>query len=348
MPFSIIQDNLVNVKTDVIVNATDRFYSGGGGVDSVIHKAAGPELSETCGYLGRLHFGQVKATSAYDIPVKYIFHTSGPHWRGGSKQEFNLLADCYTNSINLAREKDCTSIAFPLISSKGKHFPKEVAFTIAIEAIRNALKDHDDIDVYLVIYGKGSKNLAPELLQIIEEDYQQDFDYLQEFSETPSKAERTARRCMVMDVSVDETIAAESDADTFLQDLLKHPTQKNLDKIVVDESFTKTLERILKEKKLKFSAVSDELGMTSPGFWKIRTGKSIPTKMTVFGIAIALRLSIDETKDMLMKAGYAINQSSIQDVILAGLIKKQVYDRFIIDDLLFALDLQVLPGAIIE
>jgi O-acetyl-ADP-ribose deacetylase (regulator of RNase III)/transcriptional regulator with XRE-family HTH domain len=348
MPFSIIRDNLINVSTDVIVNATDRFYSGGGGVDFAIHEAAGPELFEACGYLGRLHFGQVKATSAYDIPVKYIFHTSGPHWRGGSKQEFNLLADCYTNSINLAREKDCTSIAFPLISSKGKHFPKEVAFTIAIEAIRNALKDHDDIDVYLVIYGKNTNDLAPELLQIIEKDYQQNFDYLQEFSKIPSRAERTTKRCMVMDISVDETIAAESDADTSFQDLLKHPTQKNLDKIVVDESFTKTLKRILKEKKLKLVAVSDELGMTSTGFWKIRTGKSVPTKMTVFGIAIALRLSIDETKDMLMKAGYAINQSSIQDVVLAGLIKKQIYDRFVIDDLLFALDLQVLPGAIIE
>jgi O-acetyl-ADP-ribose deacetylase (regulator of RNase III) len=175
MPFQIIQHDLIQMRTDIIVNATDQYYSGGGGVDHAIHQAAGPELSEACGFLGRLHLGEVKATEGYNLPVKYIFHTSGPRWKGGSREELVLLGNCYRNSINLAREKKCTSIAFPLISSKGKHFPKEIALTVAIDAIRSALEDHDDIDIYLVVFGNSIKTLSetlfPEIQQIIEEDY---------------------------------------------------------------------------------------------------------------------------------------------------------------------------------
>jgi O-acetyl-ADP-ribose deacetylase len=143
-------------------------------------------------------------------------------------------------------------------------------------------------------------------------------------------------------------MAAEPNIDKLIEALLNNPTQKNLDKVPVDESFAQTLARILKERGLKHSEVYDELGMTNVGFWKLLKGKSNPTKMTVFGLAIALKLSIEETKEMLMKAGYAINLSSLQDVIIAGLIRNKVYDRYTMDNLLYALDLQLLPGAIID
>ena len=347
MPFQIIQHDLLKMRTDVIVNATDQFYSGGGGVDHAIHQAAGPELTEACGFLGRLHLGEVKATEGYNLPVKFIFHTSGPRWRGGSHEELVLLGNCYRNSIHLAREKKCTSIAFPLISSKGKHFPKEVALTVAIDAIRSALEDHDDIDIYLVVFGSSIKTLSetlfPEIQQIIEEDYR------------PSTLQRENPSLMIEEmhsfpqiIQRSSHVMAEEGIETLIDELLNNPTQKNLDKVPIDENFGQLLTQILKSRNLKHSDIYDELGMSNVGFWKILTGKNNPSKLTVFGIAVALKLSSSETNEMLLKAGYAINPSSLQDVILAGLIKKKIYDRFAIDTLLYALDLQLLPGAIID
>jgi len=363
MPFSIIQHDLITMRTDVIVNATDRFYSGGGGVDRAIHRAAGPELFEACGYLGRLRHGEVKATGGYNLPVKYIFHTSGPRWTGGSDRELLLLGNCYRNSITLAREKSCRSLAFPLISSKGKHFPKEVALTIAIDAIRESLAQSDDIEVYLVVYGEHmktlSENLFPQVQQIIEENYRPSSTYVEDIVPSDSLIQEPELKARIL-CAIQEDISGKTESDTdydtptevdidrLIDDLLNHPTQKYLDRIPIDENFAQMLTRILKERGLKHAEVYDELGMSNVGFWKLLKGKSNPSKMTVFGLAVALKLSIEETREMLLKSGYAINPSSLQDVIIAGLIQKNIHDRYAMDELLYALDLQLLPGAIID
>jgi len=354
MPFSIVYNNLLHMRTDAIVNATDEFYSGGGGVDYAIHQAAGPELFEACGFLGRLHLGEAKETGGYNHSIKYIIHTSGPYWRGGSKQELAYLTDCYKNSIKLAREKVCKSIAFPLISSQGKCFPKEIALSIAINAIREVLQESDDLDVYLVIYGKReralSENLFPEIQQIIEHDYKPSSTYIEEMAFPPLLLHQPMLQSQQLS---DEDVSqfhkpTGHNFDCLIGELLNNPSQKNLDKVPIDESFAQMLARILTERNLKHSVVYDELGMTNVGFWKLLKGKSNPSKMTVFGLAIAFQLSLEDAKEMLMKAGYAINPSSLQDVIISGLIQKKVYDRYVIDDLLYALDLRLLPGAIIN
>lgn len=358
MPFSIIQQDLTTMRVDAIVNATDRFYSGGGGVDRAIHEAAGAELSEACGYLGRLHLGEVKATSGYRLPATYIFHTSGPRWTGGSDRELALLADCYRNSITLARETSCRSLAFPLVSSKGKHFPKEVALTVAINAIHDSLAEHDDLDVYLVLHGEHrdshSEQLFGEIQRLIEQEYRPSATYIESITRVePARHARVAasiQETVIGDAGhiVRSDIHGNDDIGQLIEELLNHPTQKNLDKIPIDENFAHMLARLLKEKGLTHAQVYDELGMSNVGFWKLLKGKSNPGKMTVFGLAIALKLSIGETQEMLMKAGYVINPSSLQDVIISGLIRKGIHDRYAIDTLLYQLDLQLLPGAIID
>lgn len=364
MPFSIIQQNLTTMRTDVIVNTTNEYYSGGGGVDQAIHKAAGPELFEACGYLGRLHQGQVKATEAYKIPVKYIFHTRGPYWKGGSNRESELLAYCYRHSIALAREKGCKSIAFPLISSQTNGFPKSTALTVAVNAILASMRDRDDIAVYLVLYTDRIKQLSeslfPEIQHIIEQDYRPGGEFFESpaLGEIDDGGDSRISRKLQLSIMFDDASetgpaqkkskTADDDIDHLIDALLTHPTQKNLDKIPIDESFAQLLARIITERELKHAQVRDELGMSGVGFWKLLKGKSNPSKLTVFGLAVALRLSIEETTDMLLKAGYAINPSSLQDVIIAGLIRKKMYDRYAMDSLLYALDLQLLPGAIID
>jgi O-acetyl-ADP-ribose deacetylase (regulator of RNase III)/transcriptional regulator with XRE-family HTH domain len=361
MSFHIIQHDLLQMKTDVIVNPTDIYYSGGGGVDYQIHKAAGSELFEACGFLGRLHAGKVKVTKGYGLPVPFIFHTSGPRWKGGHHNEPLLLADCYKNSIKLAREKHCESIAFPLIASQGKHFPKELALTVAIDTIREELCEDDDLEVYLVVYGKPmqslSEHLFPDIQQIIEQDYKPSPTYYAEHlipvassADTMQETESTLHEgsLSLPKYMIESENDSTPDFADLLQELMDKPTQKNLDKFHIEESFAQMLARLLKERALKQSSVYDELGMTNVGFWKLLKGKSNPSKMTVFALAIALQLSIEETEEMLMKAGYAINPSSLQDVIIAGLIRTHNYDRYAMDGLLYALDLQPLPGAIID
>lgn len=334
MAFQIINSDITTLNVDAIVNPTDHFYSGGGGLDMQIHDICGQPLRDATNKLPRLHLGEAKATEGFALPCKYIIHTSGPHWTSKSSLETAVLGSCYRNSLVMANSLSCKSIAFPLIASKGKNFPKEVALTVAINAIEECVQEFPDINIILTVFGSWTERLSSELFTTVSQ-------YIKDLYIPNSHALEDD-----YEVEFDKELCSPELIDAnLIKKLIEKPTQANLDKIPVDESFAEMLTRLLKERKLPHSAVQDEIGMSTPGFWKILNGKSNPSKITVFGIAIALELSIEETKEMLMKAGYAINQSSLQDIIVSGLIQSKIYDRNTIDDLLYSLDLQPLPGA---
>ena len=168
MPFEIVRNDITKMKVDAIVNAANHTLLGGGGVDGAIHKAAGPELLEACRALGGCRTGEAKITKGYRLPARYVIHTVGPVWRGGKSGEREQLLACYRNSLALALEHHCESVAFPLISTGAYGYPKEEAMAAAIEAVSAFLLEND-MTVYLVVFGRSVFDISRKLFRDVQE-----------------------------------------------------------------------------------------------------------------------------------------------------------------------------------
>lgn len=164
----VVQNDITTMQVDAIVNAANSTLLGGGGVDGAIHRAAGPKLLEECRTLGGCPTGKAKATQAYNLPAKYVFHAVGPVWYGGNHKENELLASAYHECMKLAKDYGIKTIAFPAISCGVYHFPIQQAQTIAIRTILASLQENPIIEkVYLVCFGNEIYNTTLGVLQTV-------------------------------------------------------------------------------------------------------------------------------------------------------------------------------------
>lgn len=317
MPFEIIRNDITKVHADAIVNAANTSLLGGGGVDGAIHAAAGPELLKECITLGGCKVGEAKITKAYNLPAKYIIHTVGPIWRGGNNNEEELLRNCYKNSLQLVKDYKLESVAFPIISAGAYGYPKDEALKIAISVIGDFLLNND-LTIYLVVYDKNVFMLSNKLLSSIKQYI--DDRYVEEHTYSRNRYEETYLRETEC-IEKSEVIKTRR-----LEDIL----------INIDETFSEMLLRLIDEKNMKDVEVYKRANIDRRLFSKIKNDKNYkPSKSTAIAFSIALKLNLDETKDLLLKAGFALSHSSKFDIIIEYFIENQNYDIFEINEALF-------------
>ncbi|MBR6624194.1 MAG: O-acetyl-ADP-ribose deacetylase [Ruminococcus sp.] len=334
MPLKIVRNDITKMMVDAIVNAANESLLGGGGADGAIHRAAGKELLSECRTLGGCKTGEAKITGGYNLPAKYVIHTVGPVYKDGKHGEKTLLESCYRESLSLAKNHGCETIAFPLISSGVYGYPKDKALKIAIDVISDFLLENE-MTVYIVIFDKAAYGISEKLFSDITEYIDDNYvalhtDYCRE----------SMPMCAPFSAAADsiDTPIRKSKKKFFKDDLNKRMKQ-------IDESFSQMLLRKIDEKGMTDAQCYKKANIDRKLFSKIRSDIHYkPSKPTAIAFAISLELSLEETEDMLRKAGFALSHSNKFDIIIEYFISNGNYNIFEINEALFAFD-QVLLGA---
>ena len=341
MPLEIVRNDITKMKADAIVNAANESLLGGGGVDGAIHRAAGSGLLAECRTLGGCNTGKAKITGGYNLPAKYVIHTIGPIYDDGKHGEKALLESCYRESLALAKEHNCETVAFPLISSGVYGYPKDQALKVAIDVISDFLLENE-MTVYIVIFDKAaykiSEKLFSDIAEYIDDNYVDEHtDYSRErirMNALPSMTSRKRRKKSdddFLEMCDCKAMLAEDDLDAKLRQ--------------IDESFSQMLLRKIDEKGMTDAECYKKANIDRKLFSKIRSDVHYkPSKPTALAFAISLELSLSETEDMLRKAGFALSHSNKFDIIIEYFISKGNYNIFEINEALFAFD-QSLLGA---
>lgn len=343
MPFTIVRNDITKMQVDAIVNTANPRPIIGSGTDAMIHAAAGPSLLKARQAIGLITVGNAQITPAFGLNAKYVIHTVGPVWQDGDHGEMEKLRRCYAKSLRLAREHGCTSIAFPLISTGNYGFPKDKALQIAI-SVFSAFLLEQDMDIYLVVFNRQAFQLSEKLFTGVRSYIDQ--HYVDTCEHAAQAMNREMRRRRMRDAeyaeerSVRESIPMASVVPMApkclsLEDMLKQ----------ADVSFTQRLNQLIDERGLKNSTVYKRANISKQHFSKlINDPHAKPTKPTAIALALALELNLSQTKELLERAGYALTNSSIFDLIIMYHIENRIFNVVEINCVLYDYD-QSLLGA---
>lgn len=351
MPFEIVRNDIVNMQVDAIVNTANPKPIIGYGVDAGIHQKAGKKLLEERQKIGNIGVGEAVITPGFNLDASYVIHTVGPIWQDGKNSEETLLKNCYEHSLKLALENKCESIAFPLLSAGNHGFPKPLALQIAITVFSEFLMEHE-MQIYLVVFSKDAFSLSEKLFHSVQSYIDEKYiasKTLDEYGVTNKRDVREAevnqiyreleyqpKLCIEQELICDMSITMGiGPAPDSLEALLND----------TDAGFSETLLKLIDQTGKKDSDIYKKANIDRKLFSKIRNNPAYkPSKATALAFAIALELSLEETKDFIARAGFALSHSSKFDIIIEYFISNSNYDMFEINETLFAFD-QNLLGA---
>ena len=342
MPFEIVRNDITKMQVDAIVNAASRLPRVNAGVDSAIHKKAGPSLLAARKEIGYIQPGSAAITPAFRLAASFVIHAATPVWVDGQHGEINLLRQAYDQCLDLAVKNNCESIAFPLLASGNHGFPKGKALQVAIGAFSEFLMEHE-MQIYLVVFGKESLKLSEKLVQnvrcYIDENYVTDYDL-----ETYGGAHENRRRELYrmrrreLEESCKAEFAAPMPCEKKALSLGDFVKEK-------DAGFTETLLSMIRKKGVKNSSVYKKANISKQHFSKlINDSDAKPSKPTAIALALALELDLEQTKDLIGRAGYALTNSSTFDLIIRYFIEHKQFNVIEINIALYEFD-QTLLGS---
>ena len=353
MAFEIVRNDIVNMQVDAIVNTANPRPVIGSGTDAAIYAKAGPRLLEARKKIGHIKTGSAAITGGFGLGAKYVIHTVGPVWRGGLLGEAKQLRGCYDSALKLALEHGCKSIAFPLISTGNYGFPKDKALHIAIAAFSEFLMEHD-MQIYLVVWGRDAVKLSEKLFHsiasYIDEHYvevREAQEYSAPYANFPrweqegdaqlrSRAEEfgdaPATRAS-MPMAVPQAAPKAAPKAMSLEEMLKN----------TDAGFSETLLKLIDKAGKKDSEIYKKANLSKQHFSKIRNNPDYkPTKSTAIALALALELDLEQTRDLIGRAGYALSGSSKFDLIIRYFIEQGNYNVVEINIALYEFDQSLL------
>ena len=327
----------------------------GWGTDSRIHQAAGPGLLEARQKIGPMAVGSAAITPGFELPARFVIHTVGPIWQDGTQSEEAQLRSCYANSLKLAREAGCRSVAFPLISTGNYGFPKDLALQIALSVFNRFLLEQE-MDIYLVVFDRTSFQLSEKLFRHVDSFINENYVEAMQ-PPCPPMAERNRRPRprgaeFLSRACESRAVPPEPEAFCVASEALRSspvmaPKALSLEDMLrqADAGFTETLLKLIDRTGKKDSQIYKKANLTKQHFSKIRNNPDYrPTKPTAIALAIALELDLEETRDLIGRAGYALTNSSKFDLIIRYFIEQGKYDILEINLALFEHD-QFLLGA---
>lgn len=346
MPFKIIRNDITKMKCDAIVNTANAHPTVGSGCDLAIYKAAGFEqlLEYRKENIGFVPEGDVFITPAFHLDAKYIIHAVSPHYVNGEQGEEDRLRSCYQKSLQIAYEHHVETIAFPLISTGGFGYPKEEGMRIAVDEINAFLMNHP-MQIYLVVFDSTATRLGeriyPGLDSYIDQNYvseRSEEEYEEVFFDAVRgvEADRTMPLYSPFPCTAnanprheEKTVFEEGTSFDFyeeheskLQERMKH----------MSDTFSEYLLYLIEDKGLTNVEVYKKAIVDKKVFSKIKNNPDYhPKKMTAMCLCVGARLNLDETKDLLARAGYALSPCDKTDVIFSYFIENKIYDMIELD-----------------
>ena len=345
MPLKIIRNDITKVSADAIVNTANPKPIYASGTDQAIYEAAGADqlLTERkkIGDIGR---GEVAVTPAFNLSARYILHTVGPAWQDGKHHEFEILHDCYANSLQKAAELRCESIAFPLIATGVYGFPKDRALQIAISAISDFLLKCEML-VYLVVFDEKSFQLSGQVIGKVQSFI--DANYVASRREAEYRGNRVRRRMESEEFDAEELEEYEARCmRTEEPDEAPEPMALSgsiCSNISLDDQFAhmggtfqEKLFEIIEYRGFTNVEVYTRANLDRKHFSKIQCNVNYhPSKKTAMALCIALKLDLEESKDLLARAEWAFSPNRKLDLIVMNAIVNHEYNINQVNAILF-------------